>query len=467
MIAIDTAQYAGAAALLTDADQTAACSALALFDALGDSARSAGRTAGAASWSRAYEDAAGTVTKELSRLIDAFGTCATLLDASGRNQGHAEAASAPYGMPPYAVRQLDLASVGLNGIPTIFGGDHDEPHGWSLILSHLHGYIWPGADLDRLRRLAGAWHTASRQLRALTSYPTQAAAELERLASPELPDAITACQRLGKAAMLIADDCDSLASSCTSFADEMQRHRDPVGRVVGEFFAAIGISEVAGELLTPITSGLSELVSKAVQSGVFATYAARITGLLGALEEDLPGLAPAVVGGDGAWVEAMASAEPVLAEIDTSTSVLASEAELGRGLAGGSSRLSATREEMSTWERTTNSHTFGRHSGRTPESITEEAKLHPTARSISTYPNDDAAVDSINDVLQHYAQRVERWLARGAPGRLPLSADLGRDTGLTALRDGTLIKTQGARVVLVAHEASRFGFRVLTSYPIP
>lgn len=344
---IDTAQYAGAAALLTRGNQALAAVALRLFDALGDAALSAGRGSGARQWCDAYERSAAAAAGMLSQLVDALGACARLIDASGHNHARAEAAAAPYGLPSYALPQRDLASVGLTGIPTMYGGSVDEPWGWGLIASHLAGLGWPGADLGQVRAVAHAWHRAAGRVRDLGYLPGQAAAELELMSAAELPDAIAVCQRLGKAALTLADDCDALGAACTRYADHVLEQRTRVEHEVEEFFAAAGITELVGCGLSVITAGISALVARAADAGILATYVARIARLLDALDRSLAGYAPALagagvgagVGADAAWLGMVAESEPVFAEVEAANALLASEVDaagggMGSGLAG-------------------------------------------------------------------------------------------------------------------------------------
>lgn len=466
---IDTASYVGAAGLLVHANDGAADAAMALFDALDAVAASAGKTKGAAAWCDAYNEAATTVAGQLSRLIDAFGNCVRLLDVSGHNHARAEAAAAAYGLPSYALPQRPLRSAGVSGLLDVYGGDADRPHGWELIVSHLGGYIWPGADLPRLRGLAMAWHTAADRLRALEYYPSQAAAELELLSSAELPDAVDACQRLGKATLTLADDCDTLGASCSSFVHEVQAQRDPVRHAVIEFFAAIGISEIGGHLLAAVTGGLSELVAKAVEAGVFAGYGARITGLLSTLEDALPGLAPATAAGaDDAWVAAMADAEPVLADIEASTSTLASEVDAGLGGNGVSTsgQPGVTKQLLESWEQTSKSHTLRKHVGRTYDELMERLADEPDRALASTFTSADEAVDGVNQVLKAHESQIESWLS-GLGGRLNLEAKIPEGIGQVVDRAGTMTQGRSVWVQLVRDAGQPSGYRLHTAYVNP
>lgn len=352
MLTIDRAVYADVAGSLAQANQRGASTALALLDAIGDAAVSAGRGDATRSWCTAYEAKAERVTQQLSHLVEAFGTCAVLVDTSGHNHARAEIAAAPYGLPDYALSpvQRALASVSTTGIPTMYGGNSDQPWSWGLVSSHVLSAWWPGADLPRVRALAAAWHDAAADLRTTAYFPSTAVAYLETLSSPELPDAIDACRRLAQACDLLADDCDTLGTACTTFARHVAEQRDQVNHLLKEFCAAAGITELIALGASVLSAGISELVSKAVDSGLMARFALRISAALDVLSRALQsgGMALAIAdASDGlsGWLPKVADAAPVLAAIADDDAQLA----VGLGVAlpfGATGSPSVTDEEI-------------------------------------------------------------------------------------------------------------------------
>jgi hypothetical protein len=353
---IDPAQYADAAALLARANVDTAHVASALFDAIADAALSAGRGDGTRRWCAAYEQAAGEVGRQLSALVDALGSCAILLDACGHNHGRAEAAAAPYGLPAYALPRIqrDLASVSMTGVPPLYGGDADEPRGWGIISAHLFSPWWPGANLAGVRALAAAWHTAADGLGATVSLPRLAVAELDLMTSPELADATSVCQRLAEAGTTLAADCDALGTACGRFADDVQEQRDRVDHLVKEFCGVAGITELLALGASFLSAGISELVAKAVDSGLMAVYAGRIGAVLDALSDTLQASSLTLAVSDASrglstWLPAVASAQPVLAALDDDTRVL--RAELDGGPGPGAAALSDEEVIAAGWAR--------------------------------------------------------------------------------------------------------------------
>ena len=225
---IDVSTYEDAARLLVHGNQEAGALATTLFSALAAGSMSTGSTAGAASWAEGYTSVAQSVTDAISELVSALGNAALLVDASGDNHARAEAAAAPYGLPTYGLPQRAICTASITGLPPVFGGHADEPGGWHLVVSHLSGYIWPGADVARLEALAGAWHAAAVDLRSMAALPDRAGQSLAMMRSPELPAAISACTRLSSLAHTLADDCTELGNAVSRFAQEVQRQRDPI-----------------------------------------------------------------------------------------------------------------------------------------------------------------------------------------------------------------------------------------------
>ena len=339
MLTIDRALYADAADLLGRANQTLATSASVLFDALGEAAVSAGEGEGARAWCTSYQKAARSVTTEVSQVVDAFGNAATLIDASGHNHARAEAAAAPYGLPAAPLSRRDLASVYISGIPEMYGGSVGEPWGWGLIAGRLHGFAWPGADIERVQALAAAWHTAADDLRGTAYSAALADSYLGTMTSPELPAAIEVCDRLRDACTALATDCDALGSACTAYAGAVSRARAQVMHAFKELLGVAGIGAFLGIGATLLSGGLTGLASSSLEGTVAGTFITRIIALLDALADALAALNPATAisdarGGQSAWLRTVANAAPVLAAVEADTSLLSTELD-GALQAGG------------------------------------------------------------------------------------------------------------------------------------
>lgn len=349
MLAIDRALYADAADLLAQANQTLATTGSDLFDGLSEAVASAGEGNGARSWCSSYEQAARSVTDEISQLTDAFGKAATLLDTSGHNHASAEAAAAPYGLSVGRLPRRNLEHVTISGVPPMYGGNDGEPWGWHLIVGHLHGFGWPGADIDRIRSLAAAWHAAADNLQTATYFPALASSYLDTMSSPELPAATSVCKRLADVCTALAADCDALGRSCGEYADAVARARTQVTHAFKELLGVAGVGALVGLGATVLSGGLAGLASGTLEGTAAGTLVSRIVSLLDALASTLSALNPAMAindaqGGQSAWLRTVADAAPVLAAVTSQTGALA--AELGGVPRGGGAVGTMTDDEV-------------------------------------------------------------------------------------------------------------------------
>ena len=487
--AVETQQYADAAGLLTQANDALASAALTLFDVVGDCYRAAGRGDGAQAWARTYDTSAGEVVQRLSQLVTALGNAGVLLDATGGNHARAEAAAAPYGLPPYALPQRPLRTVAVTGLPSVYGGgdggedgEDGAPAGWHWLASRLDGLLWPGADVDRLDRIGSGWLGTAARLREARWLPLGAADAVEAQQSPEVEDAAAVCTRLAAEVLKVADACEALGRQCEAFAAAVRQARETILELVKEFLALTAVSEVTGAVLSFVTAGASELFSKLVETGVVASYAARITAYLRALDLTLNSLVPglATEGLTDGWLLAVSDAEPVIAALGDAGAAGAS-AGSAAGAVGRAAQASAageaavtgrrlhtvTRDLLEHWEQTTKSHTIRKHVGKTLDQLRERLTKEPHLSHASSFHDTDEAVSAINETLDRNAGEVQAWLAQGAHGKLPIEVSLDRSVGLVARRSGAVIEGTGARVVLVRDDSASNGVRILTAHPIP
>jgi hypothetical protein len=464
---IDPARYAGAGTLVSEANRGVAELAVELLDVLSTSGQVAGRGHGAGEWSQAYDRAAATVAAELAHLVDALGSCVLLLDASGHNHARAEAAAAPYGLPGSALSRRRLRAVSAPQLPEAYGGNEAEPHGWSMLATHLGFYQWPGADIGRLRALAAAWQRAATALREAAYLPRQAAAELTYLRSPELPDAIAVSDRLGAATLTLADDCADLGASCSAYADRVLADRSRVAHEVEEFVAIAGTTEVVGDVVGLVTDGAGAVLGKLVQSGVVARYVARITALLSDLDLALPAARPALAAAtDDRWLLAVADSKPVLADIDVDGAVPGSEVRAAGGIGADASQLTdINASRLRRWEETSPSHTISRHVGRSVEQLRRRVdRYHMT--EASSFTDVDTAASAITQVLREHQAALRAWLADGG-NQIALEARMSDTVGTVVRRSGEVLSGSGVRVVLRRAEQDSEGFRIHTAFVIP
>lgn len=92
------------------------------------------------------------------------------------------------------------------------------------------------------------------------------------------------------------------------------------------------------------------------------------------------------------------------------------------------------------------------------------ASKGPERPRASSFVNQAAAEKTVDEVLIRYAEEIEAWRRVGGAEKLLLRADLGRPTGIIALRGGAIVESTAAKVVVIPTKRGA-GWQVLTAYP--
>ena len=87
--------------------------------------------------------------------------------------------------------EVDVLPLG-----SIAGGSTGGPWWWSQVADKLEGFVWPDADTDDLRSLAGHWRDAALAVERLPAFVGHASTLLGRQVSPEIPMAVAALDQL-------------------------------------------------------------------------------------------------------------------------------------------------------------------------------------------------------------------------------------------------------------------------------
>ncbi|MGQ4618115.1 colicin E3/pyocin S6 family cytotoxin [Nocardia sp. R7R-8] len=207
---------------------------------------SAGRT-----WTNTYDPAAFNAVAAGTDIVNAFGKLHDLLAFTALNHTNTEKLNkTPPETPDPAPAVLATASA-----PTFkgaFGGDTDPPFGWSLISSWLQGHTWPNGDPDKLRRIGTAWKNAAKGLRDASDGTGQAWADLEDIASDELPQALAQMDAVFTAVESIATQYESLGTACNGWAQQIE---DAHQKILAILAGAIGVGLISGVLVGVFTAG--------------------------------------------------------------------------------------------------------------------------------------------------------------------------------------------------------------------
>ena len=108
-------------------------------------------------------------------------------------------------------------------------------------------------------------------------------------------------------------------------------------------------------------------------------------------------------------------------------------------------------------------HTIERHVGKSTDELAQRLERSGRPRA-SSFVDQLSAEKSIDAILVRFADEIETWRRSGVSEKLTLRADLGETTGTIALRDGAIVESTAAKVVLIPTNRGA-GWQVLTAYP--
>ncbi|WP_323794268.1 hypothetical protein, partial [Nocardioides sp.] len=321
LLDVSGAGYAEASGLLQGGNVWAAHHYSVLADGLADTGAMAGDSSFASSWASEYDAAAGAVLDALRDAVGALGNLGRLSFASWENHSRAERAST-FGIErlvdlagPVALGTHDWLEVPRRTPPSSLGGDPSSLPEWAnRILDHVEGFVWPDADLDKLRAAAATWRTAGQGLDDVATYPSRAITELWNERSPEILPATGAIGRLGVAVGDLGDQCRDLAELCDGYASAVQEQRDAILDLVSDLIRDAVAVQVAGFALGFVTFGTANGGAVAINLAKIAAAAPRFARMLAALRAYATTAATALSGtrlgvaGVGARVAPMSSA---------------------------------------------------------------------------------------------------------------------------------------------------------------
>ena len=289
MIALDIrgVGYADASSLLGDANRWAAFRADELSDALASSGAMAGDSAFADEFAAAYDEAAGAVVAALDDVVGGLGALCRLAFCSLENHAHAErssiASTIVVSTEP-SPGSDDLYESASPVPPSSLGGDGSFFPSWAaVVLDHVEGFVWPDADVDRLRSTASAWRAAAGGLDRPVELTTRAVGALLQERSPEIFLATDAVADLATCIREIAAACEQLGTVCDDYATAVETHRELILELVGDLIRDAVLIAAAGFLLGLVTGGSANAVAAWISSGKLAAEVPRFRAFVEAL----------------------------------------------------------------------------------------------------------------------------------------------------------------------------------------
>ncbi|MXG91921.1 hypothetical protein [Nocardioides flavescens] len=285
-IAVDAPSLGSTAVVFERANQSAATFHRGLARRLARGDGMAGDSSIAADFAEAYDDAAQLALDAVADLVDAFATCARLTRVTAGNHARAEARSVLSGRTVYEGHTplQGFVSVLPTTVPSALGGDWTALPGWvGWVLDQVEGFVWPDADVDRLRDVAAGWRAASAQCVGLVSSCESAADSLSLTLSPEIPVALDVTGRLARRCQLLSDQCASIARSCEGYADQVEAARAEILDLVHDLLRDAVIIQGIGLVLGAVTGGMTAAGAAALNATKIAAATPRILRIVSTL----------------------------------------------------------------------------------------------------------------------------------------------------------------------------------------
>jgi hypothetical protein len=459
-ITVECGGFTRAADACLTANQTSAVLTDSLAARLTHHAGMAGNDATSAAFARAYDHGAGEAVAALVDLTHAFIGVGRLLGSTGASHAAAEAAAAGLTVSAYTGAHLDDSFVRVHPPTPPSSLGHQEPSlgvvdAW--ILDQVEGFIWPGADVDRLRTAAGEWRRAAASTAGLADHVDAALALVEQQRSPEVPLAIDAMTDLG---VLIGDTAWQLASfatTCDDYADAVEDVRARTRALLAEVAQMVVEGAAISVVVAGLTSGLGGGAAAGAVAARIRTQAPRFTAIL---------------------VSLRATAAAVTARLVRVSEDLASiRSRLERFLRVPARGETGSLRQPGGWKaphkpgwlgrhESPPGHTIERHVGKTIDELAERLEASPGLRRASTFHDQASAERLIESALNRRQTDVREWLDGAEHSRrLTITEDLGTATGTTLLSDGSVSTPTSIRIVLFADPHAPAGWRILTAFP--
>jgi hypothetical protein len=459
---VDGGSYVAAATAFRSGNQLSALQHDALAGRLAAYGGMAGNDATSLDFARSYDTAAAEALRTLADVSSAFIALGRLTRVSEHHHRRAEdAAAAQFAVSAYTGGDLhedDYVRVSPTTPPTSLGAQ--EPglgHVESWILDRIEGFVWPGADTDRLHAAATTWRRAAEGVTDLLDHCDRAVDGLAAQRSPEIPLALDAVDELRSAIHETASQLATLAGACEEYAAHVEEARARTRALLAEIAQMVVEGMVVSAAVGLITGGTATgAVAGATVARVVA-QAPRFRAILEALRAGATAVAGRVrATHEGALVVRARLEKFLHLELRSERGAISLP---GRGFIA-PTRLPKGPVSLRHHDEL-GGHAFARHVEK-PDSYLRH-RIEEGAQRASTFRNEMEANSATGDLIRLRGSAVEEWLA-SRRRQLVVRGDLGRVTGLSMDSAGRLEEVTGVRVILRRYEE---GWRVHTAYPEP
>ena len=448
--------YTRASQVLGDANRWAASHVDELSAALCHSGAMAGDSSFASDFAAAYDEAATAALAAFDDLVGSLGALCRLATCSLENHSRAEQASVSG--PALVADAVDVSNPALYETrtpapPSSLGGDASVLPDWAnVILDHVEGFVWPDADLDRLRATATAWRTACDQLHRVATRITEAVVELWEERSPEVPLAVGALTDLRAGVYDLAATCHDLGTACDDYATAVETQRELILDLVRDLIRDAVLIAAAGFVLGLVSGGSTNAVAAWINAGKLGAQVPRFHAFLETLRLYAAGAASGLRSVTGAVVRVRARWERFLSARAVHS--------LERGAIGSRQPLTwLGRHEGGSM----GAHTLSKHVGKSDQYLRKRLARETDRAQVSTFTDEATAERSIRALLQENSTAVEKWLRSPTTKRKEIEGVMPHDVGRIMSRGGAVRAGRGVKMVLVKDSSMPDGYRILTS----
>ena len=273
--------YSSAARACVHANHAVALRYDQLVDELASYGAMAGDASTSADFAATYDDAADSAVGALEDLVEAFTTVGRLTRASLANHHRAEQRSILPGAVVFdgaALPDEDTYAAVLPATPpSALGGDPGSlPNALTWILDQVESFVWPDADIGKLRDAATTWRTARHSLEAVVDHHDLVISALREEVSPEIPVAIGVVRELQGSTCALVEQYSVLATACDHYADQVEQQRTAILDLLHDLVRDTVIIAGAGAALSVLTAGGSVAAATAATAARIAAAAPRL-----------------------------------------------------------------------------------------------------------------------------------------------------------------------------------------------
>jgi hypothetical protein len=286
-IDVDGGGYQSACDAFYDANHGVIDTVSTLSSAVGGLGGMAGTDTGGEAWAAQYDPAAAQAIQAGCDLGQSLSTMANLLNGTLVNHDAADGGAMLSGPPELTGQSTGdhdpdhwTEELTAAAPPSAKGGTGDQPGWWHWIAGHVEGLLWPDADTGKLRSAGSAWITAGDNVDGYKYDAQAASAMVSSQTSPEVHDAVSACDEIAGHIGDLAEAYREIGKACNDYAQAVDDHHKEVEDELKSFIEWTIAIEAGGAVLGFFTLGLGEGAAQAAEAAEVANAASKVVRIL-------------------------------------------------------------------------------------------------------------------------------------------------------------------------------------------